>query len=107
MDRGEEACSGIGGFLGQNRNGVVAREERGEQLGEGNWGFSSSFTLICNRNKKKICEVVRTVIDNSYWESFGGEREVKCMKEHNREMLKPGVIDLQQPSTINLLDFFL
>ena len=43
-DRGEEACSGVGGFLGQNRNGVVAREKRGEQFGEGNWGFSSSIT---------------------------------------------------------------
>jgi hypothetical protein len=29
--------------LGQNRNGVVVREERGEQFGEGNWGFSSSI----------------------------------------------------------------
>jgi hypothetical protein len=43
-DRGEEACSGVGGFLGQNRNGAVAREKRGEQFGEGNWGFSSSIT---------------------------------------------------------------
>ena len=44
MDRGEEVCSGVGGFLGQNRNGAVAREKRGEQFGEGNWGFSSSIT---------------------------------------------------------------
>jgi hypothetical protein len=49
---------------------------------------------------------VRTVIDSGYWESFGGEREVKRMKEQFREMLKLGVIDLQQPSTINLLGFF-
>jgi hypothetical protein len=42
MDRGEEACSGVGGFLGQNR--AVAREKIGEQFGEGNWGFSSSIT---------------------------------------------------------------
>jgi hypothetical protein len=28
------------------------------------------------------------------------------MKEQFREMLKLGVIDLQQPSTINLLGFF-
>jgi len=62
--------------------------------------------LICNRNKKKNYEVARTVIDNGYWESFGGEREVKCMKEQFRKMLKLGVIDLQQPSTINLLGFF-
>jgi hypothetical protein len=49
---------------------------------------------------------VRTVIDSGYWKSFGGEREVKCMKEQFRKMLKLGVIDLQQPSTINLLGFF-
>jgi len=62
--------------------------------------------LICNRNKKKNCEVARTVIDSGYWESFGGERDVKCMKEQFRKMLKLDVIDLQQPSTINLLGFF-
>jgi hypothetical protein len=49
---------------------------------------------------------VRTVIESGYWESFGGEREVKRMKEQFREMLKLDVIDLQQPSTINLLGFF-
>jgi len=41
--------------LGQNRNGVVARDERGEQFGEGNWGLVHQC-LICNRNRK-ICEV--------------------------------------------------
>jgi len=44
MDREEEACSDVGGFLGQNRNGAVAREKRGEQFRKGNWGFSSSIT---------------------------------------------------------------
>jgi len=39
-------------------------------------------------------------------QSFGGEREVKRMEDQFREMLKLGVIDLQQPSTINLLGFF-
>jgi hypothetical protein len=34
-------------------------------------------------------------------QSFGGEREVKRMEDQFREMLKLGVIDLQQPSTIN------
>jgi len=31
-------------------------------------------------------------------QSFGGEREVKRMEDQFREMLKLGVIDLQQPS---------
>ena len=37
MDRGEEACLAL--VVRANRNGVVAREEKGEQFGEGKWGF--------------------------------------------------------------------
>jgi hypothetical protein len=39
--------------LGQNRNGVVARDERGEQFGEGNWGLVHQC-LICNHNRKNL-----------------------------------------------------
>ncbi|KAJ6887714.1 hypothetical protein NC652_028862 [Populus alba x Populus x berolinensis] len=35
MDKGEEACLAL--VVRANRNGVVAREERGEQFGEENW----------------------------------------------------------------------
>ena len=33
----EEACLAL--VVRANRNGVVAREEKGEQFGEGKWGF--------------------------------------------------------------------